>query len=199
MLDALRTARFWYLFLSVCSIGWLSNITTVHQLAHMVDSGFADLLAAWVVGATGLLRAFSSTLWGSLSDRFGREPIFTIGTVLCMAGIGCLAVLQAPGALGLLYGYAIGFGIGYGVHGSVQAAATADLFPAAPPGHHSGRPGTGLGHGRLRRCLAGRLLVRPPRRLSWRFRIDRPDLRPRLPGAVAGGAAPQPGCGDFSS
>ena len=130
MLDALRTARFWYLFLSVCSIGWLSNITTVHQLAHMVDSGFADLLAAWVIGATGLLRAFSSTLWGSLSDRFGREPIFTIGTVLCMAGIGCLAVLQAPGALGLLYGYAIGFGIGYGVHGSVQAAATADLFPA---------------------------------------------------------------------
>ena len=130
MLDALRTARFWFLFVSVCSIGWLSNITTVHQLAHMVDSGFAELLAAWVIGATGLLRAFSSTLWGSLSDRFGREPIYTLGTVLCMAGIGCLAVLRAPGALGLLYGYALGFGIGYGVHGSVQAAATADLFPA---------------------------------------------------------------------
>ena len=130
MLNALRTTRFWFLFVSVCGNGWLSNITTVHQLAHMVDSGFADLLAAWVIGAIGLLRAFSSTLWGSLSDRFGREPIFTIGTVLCMAGIGCLAILRAPGALGLLCGYAVGFGIGYGVYGSVQAAATADLFPA---------------------------------------------------------------------
>ena len=147
MLDALRTARFWYLFLSVFSIGWLSNITTVHQLAHMVDSGFADLLAAWVIGATGLLRAFSSTLWGSLSDRFGREPIFTVGTVLCMAGIGCLAVLQAPGALGLLYGYAIGFGIGYGVHGSVHAAATADLFPARHLGTILGALELGWGMG----------------------------------------------------
>lgn len=130
LLDALRSARFWYLFVSVCSIGWLSNITNVHQLAHMVDSGFAELLAAWVIGATGLLRAVSSTLWGSLSDRFGREPIFTAGTVLCMAGIGCLAVLRPPAALWWLYGYALGFGLGYGVHGSVQAAATADLFPA---------------------------------------------------------------------
>lgn len=130
LLDTLRTARFWCLFASVCSIGWLSNITSVHQLAHMVDSGFADLLAASVIGLTGLLRAVSSTLWGSLSDRFGREPIYTIGTVLCMAGVACLAALEPPAALGCLYGYAIGFGLGYGVHGSVQAAATADLFPA---------------------------------------------------------------------
>ena len=130
LLDTLRTARFWYLFVSVCSIGWLSNITSVHQLAHMVDNGFADLLAASVIGFTGLLRAISSTLWGNLSDRLGREPIYTVGTVLCMAGIGCLAGLHPPAALWWLYGYAIGFGLGYGVHGSVQAAATADLFPA---------------------------------------------------------------------
>ena len=75
LLDILRTARFWGLFVSVCSIGWLSNITSVHQLAHMIDNGFADLLAASVIGLTGLLRAISSTLWGNLSDRFGREPI----------------------------------------------------------------------------------------------------------------------------
>ena len=130
LLDTLRTARFWCLFVTVCSIGWMSNITSVHQLAHMVDSDFADLLAAWMIGLTGLLRAISSTLWGSLSDRFGREPIYTLGTVLCMIGIGCLAVLQPPAVLGWLYGYALGFGLGYGVHGAVQAAATADLFPA---------------------------------------------------------------------
>ena len=147
LLDTLRTARFWCLFVSVCSIGWLSNITSVHQLAHLVDSGFADLLAAWVIGATGLLRAFSSTLWGSLSDRFGREPIYTIGTVLCMLGIGCLAVLRPPAALSLLCGYAIGFGIGYGVHGSVQAAATADLFPARHLGTTLGALELGWGVG----------------------------------------------------
>ena len=130
LLDTARSARFWFLFVSVGSIGWLSNITTVHQLAHMVDSGFAELLAASVIGVTGLLRAISSTLWGSLSDRFGREPVFILGTVLCIAGIGCLAILHPPASLWLLYGYVLAFGLGHGVHGSVQAAATADLFPA---------------------------------------------------------------------
>ena len=145
--DTLRTARFWCLFTTVCSIGWLSNITSVHQLAHMVDSGFADLLAASVIGLTGLLRAVSSTIWGSLSDRFGREPIYTVATVLCMIGIGCLAGLRAPAALGLLYGYAIGFGLGYGAHGTVQAAATADLFPARQLGTILGTLELGWGIG----------------------------------------------------
>ena len=130
LLATARSPRFWFLFVSVGSIGWLSNITTVHQLAHMVDSGFAELLAASVIGLTGLLRAISSTLWGSLSDRFGREPVFILGTALCMAGVACLGVLQPPGSLWLLYGYVVMFGLGHGAHGSVQAAATADLFPA---------------------------------------------------------------------
>ena len=130
LLDTARSPRFWFLFVSVGSIGWLSNITTVHQLAHMVDSGFAELLAASVIGLTGLLRAVSSTLWGGLSDRFGREPVFILGTALCMAGVACLGVLQPPGSLWLLYGYVLMFGLGHGAHGSVQAAATADLFPA---------------------------------------------------------------------
>lgn len=130
LLDTVRSGRFWFLFVSVCSIGWLSNVTTVHQLAHMVDSGFAELLAAAVIGLTGLLRAVSSTLWGSLSDRLGREPVFIMGTLLCMSGVACLAVLQPPASIWLLYGYVAAFGLGHGVHGSVQAAATADLFPA---------------------------------------------------------------------
>ena len=130
LLDTLRSPRFWFLFVSVGSIGWLSNITTVHQLAHMVDSGFAELLAASMIGLTGLLRAVSSTFWGTLSDRFGREPAFIMGTLLCMAGVGCLSVLQPPASLWLLYGFVLMFGLGHGVHGSVQAAATADLFPA---------------------------------------------------------------------
>jgi MFS family permease len=125
---ALGTLRFWFLFVMVCSIGWLSTITSVHQIAHLVDHGVSGLLAASLVGVMGLLRAVGSTMWGALSDRFGREAVYTIGTGCGMLGLVCLALLRAPVPLWLLYGYVLAFGIGYAVHGAVEAAAAADLF-----------------------------------------------------------------------
>jgi MFS family permease len=125
---ALTTARFWYLFVMVTGIGWLSNITTVHQIAHLVGNGFPSLLAAEAVAMMGLMRAVGSPIWGSLADRFGREGIYTVGTGLCMAGLACLASLTPAGPTWLLYGYALGLGLGYGVHGAVESTATADIF-----------------------------------------------------------------------
>lgn len=122
------TAQFWLLFVLVGCIGWLGNITSVHQIAHMVDNGFSSLLAASMVGVMGLIRAVSSVIWGALSDRCGREIIFTLGTVLCTLGLAALAGLYPAASVWLLYGYALGFGLGYGVYGAVYAPSVADLF-----------------------------------------------------------------------
>jgi MFS family permease len=125
---AMTTRRFWYLFVMVTGIGWLSNITNVHQIAHMVSNGFPSLLAAEVVAMMGLMRAAGSTIWGSLADRFGREGIYTIGTCLGLSGLACLATLS-PAAPGWLpYGYAVAYGLGAGVHGAVEITAIADIF-----------------------------------------------------------------------
>jgi MFS family permease len=67
-------------------------------------------------------------MWGGLSDRCGREVIYTIGTLLCGIGLVCLALLQPSTSPWLLYGYALAYGLGYGVHGAVEASATADIF-----------------------------------------------------------------------
>jgi MFS family permease len=125
---ALHSTRFWCLFAMVSVIGWLSNITSVHQLAHILDNGFPGLFTASIIGLMSLLRAAGSIIWGGLSDRFGREIIYTIGTLLCCAGLTCLAVLHSPASPWLLYGYALAYGFGYGVHGAVEASATADIF-----------------------------------------------------------------------
>src|SRR5919108_1357928 len=69
---AMTTRRFWYLFVMVTGIGWFSNITNVHQIAHMIGNGFPSLVAAEIVAAMSLMRAAGSTIWGSLADRFGR-------------------------------------------------------------------------------------------------------------------------------
>ncbi len=97
---ALTTSRFWYLFVMVTGVGWLSNITNVHQIAHMV----------------------------SLADRFGREGIYTIGTGLCLSSLACLASLSPSAPAWLLYGYALTYGLGFSVHGAVESTATADIF-----------------------------------------------------------------------
>lgn len=125
---AITTTRFWYLFAMVTSIGWLSNITNVHQIAHMVSNDSPSLLAAEMVAMMGLMRAAGSTLWGSLADRFGREGIYIVGTCLCLSGLACLATLSPSASIWLLYGYAVGLGLGFGVHGAVESTATADIF-----------------------------------------------------------------------
>ncbi len=126
--QAIRTGRFWLLFGVVSCIGWLGNMTSVHQIAHIIDNGFPSMLAAFIVGAMSLLRAISSTFWGGMSDYYGREHTFTIGTALCIAGLICLALLRQPASVWLLYGYVLAYGSGYGVYGAVYVAATADLF-----------------------------------------------------------------------
>jgi MFS family permease len=125
---AVGTSRFWLLCVMAACIGWLSNITGVHQIAHLIDNGFPGILAASMVGFAGLLRAFSSTLWGGLSDRFGREGVYTFGSAFVVASLFLLAFLHPASAVWMLYGYALTYGIGYGVHGAVEASATADLF-----------------------------------------------------------------------
>ena len=125
---AMGTKPFWLLFVLVCGLGWLSNITSVHQIAHMISVGFPSLLAASIVGLLSLVRAASSTVCGGLSDRFGREVIFSLGTLLCGIGLTLLVLLRAPAPVWLLYGYALTYGVGNGVFASVYAAATADLF-----------------------------------------------------------------------
>ena len=122
------TGRFWWLFVLVCALGWSSNITSVHQIAHMISNGFPSLLAASIVGLLSLFRAASSTVCGGLSDRFGREVIFTLGTLLCCIGLALLVALGKPASAWVLYGYALTYGLGNGVFASVYAAATADLF-----------------------------------------------------------------------
>jgi MFS family permease len=125
---AMATKPFWLLFVLVCGLGWLSNITSVHQVAHMLSLGVPSILAASIVGMMSLLRAASSTVCGGLSDRFGREVIFSLGTLLCCLGLMLLMLLRQPASVWLLYGFAVTYGLGNGVFASVYAAATADLF-----------------------------------------------------------------------
>jgi MFS family permease len=128
--QALRTERFWLLVVFSGGIGWLSQIISVHQIAHLIENGLSSLLAASVVGLMGLVRAPSSAIWGWASDRYRREVVYTLGTLLCIFALACLALLHQPWSALILYGFALTYALGGGVQGTTQATATADVFGA---------------------------------------------------------------------
>jgi MFS family permease len=68
-----------------------------------------------------------NVIGGVLSDRWGREAVFALGSVIGIAGIACLGAIGDPGDLLLLLGY-VTSGVGFGMRISLLAAIPADLF-----------------------------------------------------------------------
>ena len=129
--QAMRTEPFWlmvacYFFGNVCA-----QTLHVHQVAYLVDLGFAAMTAASVVGVVGAASIVSKAGGGWLSDRIGREVVYMTGIGVMAAGaLWLLALGAAPSAWGA-YGYAVLQGAGYSV--------TAAIIPAMVSDRYSGR------------------------------------------------------------
>jgi MFS family permease len=124
---ALRSHRFWAVFMmwALGVIGY--QIVTTHQVAHAVDRGFAPATVAWVFGLGAISTVTGNVIGGWLSDRWGRGPVFALGSVIGIVGIGALAWTEGPSDLPLLLLYTAA-GLGFGMRISLLAAIPADLF-----------------------------------------------------------------------
>ena len=76
---ALRTARFWWI-----AIGYFCGLFSwyavqVHQTKYLIDIGFSASTAAWALGVVSLVAVPGQIALGQLSDRIGREWVWTIG------------------------------------------------------------------------------------------------------------------------
>src|ERR1700693_1060646 len=125
---ALRTARFWWMALAYFGGLFSWYAVQVHQTKYLIEIGFGAKEAAWAVGLVSLVAVPGQIGLGHLSDRIGREWVWTIGNlgfVLC-----CLALIvlrQYPTAL-LLYLMVVAQGtLGYGLT-SVMGAIPAEIF-----------------------------------------------------------------------
>jgi MFS family permease len=125
---ALRTPRFWWLALGYfCGLyGWYA--VQVHQTKYLLDIGFSPAIAAWALGVVSLLGIPGQILLGHLSDRVGREWIWTascLGFAICFAAL--IALAWAPN-LSLLYLMVTAQGVlGYGVT-SIMGAVVLEIF-----------------------------------------------------------------------
>jgi MFS family permease len=125
---AVRTARFWWI-----AVGYLWGMfawyaVQVHQTKYLVEIGFSSTAAAWALGFVSLAAIPGQLALGHLSDRIGREWVWTVGHlgfVLCFLAL--LLLRHAPSPT-LLYLMVASQGLlGYGLV-SVIGAIPAEIF-----------------------------------------------------------------------
>lgn len=124
---ALRSVPFWGVF-AMWGFGVIGyQIMTTHQVAHALERGFSAVTLGWLFGVGGACTVAGNVLGGTLSDRWGREWVFALGSAIGIAGIGCLGRLAGPEDMLLLLGYVVA-GVGFGMRISQLATIPADLF-----------------------------------------------------------------------
>ena len=84
---AMRTRRFWLLSIARSLELLCLQIYLTHQAAFFVDTGFDPLLAASIVGTVGIVGSCGKILWGTISDRIGREMTYTIAFTTGTVGV----------------------------------------------------------------------------------------------------------------
>jgi MFS family permease len=125
---ALRTARFWWLALGYFGGLYIWYAVQVHQTKYLLDIGFSPGVAVWALGAVSLLGIPGQIVLGHLSDRLGREWVWTtscVGFAICFAAL--IALAQVP-ALPLVYLMVLAQGaLGYGLT-SIMGAVVMEIF-----------------------------------------------------------------------
>lgn len=127
-LTALQTQAFWALFFIIFTIAFCLMTLIVHQNQYLIDLGFSQEFAAWMLGLSGLLRSGGNIIWGYVSDRTTREMSFTLSALLGLLAMPCLLLLALmPTTALVLFAVAL-MGLGYGGTSVVYGASAADLF-----------------------------------------------------------------------
>ena len=125
---AVRTGRFWWIALAYFGGLFSWYAVQVHQTKYLIEIGFGPGEAAWALGFVSLVAVPGQIALGHLSDRIGREWVWSIGNfgfVMC-----CLVLILMRGwpSPGLLYLMILTQGtLGYGLT-SVMGAIPAELF-----------------------------------------------------------------------
>ena len=125
---AVRTTRFWAISLGYFTALFSWYAVQVHQTKYLIDIGFSATYAAWALGIVSLAGIPGQIALGHLSDRIGREWVWTVGSFgFALCYVSLLALGHSPTAP-LLYLMVISQGmLGYGIT-SVVGAIPAEIF-----------------------------------------------------------------------
>jgi MFS family permease len=129
--QAIIKKQFWLISLSIFLSFFIIQSILTHQVAFFVDKGLQASTASYIVGIVGIVSVGGKILWGTLSDKMGREVVYLIGNAFLIFGIGLLILFSLFHSTYIPYVYGIVFSIGYSVPVALSPLITADFFEGA--------------------------------------------------------------------
>ncbi|HEY7548937.1 MAG TPA: MFS transporter [Hyphomicrobiaceae bacterium] len=128
LVRAAWTARFWWIMFGYfCAlVAWYA--VQVHQTKYLTEIGFTPIVAAWALGAVSMVGVPGQIILGGLSDRIGREWVWTAGCTgfaICYATLIALEHTSSPALLCVMV-FAQGF-FGYALT-SVMGPIVVEIF-----------------------------------------------------------------------
>jgi MFS family permease len=142
LMRAMRTSRFWWIASGYAAAMFAWYAVQVHQTKYLIEIGFSGQYAAWALGFVSLVAIPGQIALGHISDRIGREWVWTIGNVGFAICYGALVAMQYSPSAALLWLMVLSQGfLGYGLT-SVIGAIVAEIFQGR---HYGGIFGSLMG------------------------------------------------------
>ncbi len=125
---ATRTARFWWLMLSYFCGGYVWYAVQIHQTKYLMEIGFSPMEAAWSLGLVAMVAIPGQIALGALSDRIGREIVWTLSSAGFAVCYVALLLLAAAPTRPLLYVMVLSQGLlGY-AYAATMGPIVAEIF-----------------------------------------------------------------------
>ena len=125
---AMRSAPFWWLCLGFFGSLFAWYAVQVHQTKYLIEVGFPPMVAAWGLGIVSAVAIPGQIGLGALSDRIGREWIWTVGCLGFAISYATLVALEAGPSTPLLWVMVISQGsLGYALT-SVMGPIVMEIF-----------------------------------------------------------------------
>lgn len=125
---AIRTARFWWVAVGFATALFAWYAVQVHQTKYLLEIGFDAGEAALALGLVGLTGIVGQIGLGHLSDRIGREWVWTLASLGFTLSYAVLLLMPGYPTPALLYLMVASQGVlGYGL-AAVFGAIPAEIF-----------------------------------------------------------------------
>jgi len=115
----------------ITEISWIYVITIFGLSYAVTNMGLSRSLVLGAIAVGAAVELVTIPLFGALSDRIGRRPVYMLG---CLAAIALsfpiFWAIETRDPLTVVLGFVIGMSVGHGIMYGVQASFLSEMFPS---------------------------------------------------------------------